>query len=226
MTNVNETQASSGSYSAFPPDPTRLDMRTGTICSETLLLQELTHRVTNDWTSAICAVSTAARSARNRQVKSVLENVAGQLYRHAELLRALQIPSENTLADVAEYLHRLCLSISRSKLDWMSIRLTLAADPLLMETERCWRLGMIVYELVTNAARHAFRDQTGGSIRVDLCCADTLVLCKVSDNGSAPAHVQPGKGLTIVRELVRSLGGQFEQTFGQFGSTTIVQVVA
>jgi len=224
MTNASETQGSLGFTS--PSDPTQPDVRAGAFSGETLLLQELTHRVTNDWTSAICAVSTAARSARNRHVKSVLENVAGQLYRHAELLRALQMPSENSLADVAEYLHRLCLSISRSKLDWMSLKLTLAADPLLMETERCWRLGMIVYELVTNAARHAFHDQIGGSIRVDLCCSDTLVLCRVSDNGSAPAHVQPGKGLTIVRELVRSLGGRFEQTFGQFGSMTVVQFVA
>src|SRR5438128_12455307 len=36
-----------------------------------------------------------------------------------------------------------------------------------MNSERCWRLGLIVSELITNAERHAFRNG-GGLIRVEL----------------------------------------------------------
>jgi two-component sensor histidine kinase len=56
---------------------------------------------------------------------------------------------------------------------------------------------MIVYELVTNAARHAFGNGNG-QVRVELSRAGKLVECRVVDNGSAPASVRRGRGLKIV----------------------------
>jgi two-component sensor histidine kinase len=46
--------------------------------------------------------------------------------------------------------------MSRCKLDRMNIRLVLAAETLPLESERCWRLALAIYELVTNAVRHAW----------------------------------------------------------------------
>jgi two-component sensor histidine kinase len=76
---------------------------------------------------------------------------------------------------------------------------------------------MMVYELVTNAARHAFGNGKGG-IRVELSRAGKLVECTVVDNGSAPKNVQRGRGLKIVDELVKGLDGRLDQRFGQKGS--------
>src|SRR5258706_14384256 len=53
---------------------------------------------------------------------------------------------------------------------------------------------MMVYELVTNAARHAFGNGKG-EIRVELSRAGKLVECRVVDNGSAPTSVRRGRGL-------------------------------
>ena len=50
-------------------------------------------------------------------------------------------------------------SISRSRLESNNIKLILAVRPLSIPSDRCWRLGMIVYELITNSARHAFQGQ-------------------------------------------------------------------
>src|SRR6202022_4274425 len=78
-----------------------------------------------------------------------------------------------------------------------------------------------VYELVTNAARHAF-GHGNGQIRVELSRAGKFVECRVRDNGSAPAKVQRGRGLKIVDELVKSLDGRLDQRFGQSGSLSIL----
>jgi two-component sensor histidine kinase len=49
-----------------------------------------------------------------------------------------------------------------------------------MDFERCWRLGLIVSELITNAERHAFRN-AGGCIRVKLLPSQSFAECRVTD---------------------------------------------
>jgi two-component sensor histidine kinase len=80
---------------------------------------------------------------------------------------------------------------------------------------------MIVHELINNAARHAF-SRGSGEIRVELMSDGSLVECRVQDNGSSVATVQPGRGLRIINELTKGLDGRFAQTFGSQGSTSVV----
>ena len=197
-----------------------------TVRGETLLMREFTHRVVNDWSSAISAVSLAARHSDDPQVKSALGVVIERLYRHAQFFRALQMPQSGAAVDAAEHLERLCLAVSESKLDSMNIRLVLAADPVTMSADRCWRLGLIVMELVTNAARHAFQGREDGTIRVDLLRARECTECRVTDNGSAPKRIRPGNGLTIVEDLAVSLGGTIKHRFGRHGSAAILRFAA
>jgi two-component sensor histidine kinase len=79
---------------------------------------------------------------------------------------------------------------------------------------------MIVYDLIINSARHAFLADEG-EIRVELLRAGAFVKCSVSDNGSGVATA-PGRGLKIVEELTRSLGGRFQQRLGPRGSQSIL----
>jgi len=90
-----------------------------------------------------------------------------------------------------------------------------------MDSERCWRLGLIVSERFTNAERHAFRN-CGGWIRVELLPSQSFAECRVTDNGASEADIRPGHGLTIVEALARSLGGMNEQNFGPQGATAVL----
>ena len=188
---------------------------------ERILLHELIHRINNEFSSLIGAVSRTAARSVNHEVKVALAHIIELLSHYAELHRALQVPGDDTPIDAASYLENLCLSISRSKLDGMKIALVLTASPLRLSSERCWQLGMMVHELVTNAARHAFGNGKG-EIRVKLSRAGTLVECTVVDNGSAPPKVQRGRGLKIVGELVKGLDGRLDQRFGPRGSFSIL----
>jgi two-component sensor histidine kinase len=188
---------------------------------ERILLHELIHRINNEFSSLIGAVSRTAARSVNHEVKVALAHIIELLSHYAELHRALRMPERDTQIDAAAYLEDLCLSISRSKLDGMKIALVLTASPLWLPSERCWRLGMMVYELVTNAARHAFGNGKG-EIRVELSRAGKLVECRVVDNGSAPTSVRRGRGLRIVDELVKGLDGRLDQRFGPRGSFSIL----
>ena len=171
---------------------------------QAVLLHEVNHRINNEYASAISAVSLAAAHSGNEEVKLALSAVNELVHSYADVHRALQMPDTDVLVDAATYLRRLCLLIGRSKSNHLEIQLVLAACPLLLRSNRCWRLGMIVYELITNAASHAC---SGGKreIRVESLGGGSYVICQVPDNGAPPRSAVPGRGLKIVHELVETL---------------------
>ena len=88
------------------------------ITLERILLHELIHRINNEFSSLIGAVSrTAARSA-NHEVKVALAHIIELLSHYAELHRALRMPERDTHIDVAAYLENLCLSDQPIEARW------------------------------------------------------------------------------------------------------------
>jgi two-component sensor histidine kinase len=183
-----------------------------------LLLRELNHRIRNELTSAICVVSAKAVHSENMEVKAALLDVADLLHQCADVHRALQIPDHRRLTDAASYLQQLCFSVTKYRLDRLAIRVLFSADDLRLEGERCWKVGLILSELLANVARHAQFGDRHPELRVELMLTGNLVKCKVSDNGSAPEPVRRGRGLTIVGELASSLGGRVHTSCAAEGS--------
>jgi two-component sensor histidine kinase len=182
-----------------------------------LLLRELNHRINNELTSAICAVSVKAVQSDSEAVKAALLDVVDLLHQCADVHRALHIPDRGRLTDAARYLQQVCFSITKYRLDRLAIHMLFSADDLRLEGERCWKLGLIVSELLTNVARHAQFDARPPELRVELMLAGNVVKCRVSDNGSAPEPTRRGRGLTIMSELVSSLDGRVHTSYAAEG---------
>jgi two-component sensor histidine kinase len=187
-----------------------------------LLLRELNHRITNELTSVICVVSTKAVQSDSVAVKAALLDVVDLLHQCADVHRALHMPGQGSLIDAARYLQQLCFSVTKFRLDRLGVRVLFSADDLRLEGERCWKLGLIVSELLTNVARHAQFDDRNPELRVELMLAGHVVKCKVSDNGSVPEPVRRGRGLTIVGELASSLGGRVRTSCAAKGSYVLL----
>ena len=171
-----------------------------------LLLRELNHRINNELTCAICAVSVKAMQSDSVAVKAALLDVVDLLHQCADVHRALRMPDQGGLTNAARYLQQLCASITKYRMDRLGIRVLFSADDLRLEGERCWKLGLIVSELLTNVARHAQFDARLPELRVELMLAGNVVKCRVSDNGSTPEPIRRGRGLAIIGELASSLG--------------------
>lgn len=169
--------------------------------SEQLLLHEFTHRINNEFASAIQVVSSTAARSSNDDVKTALANVLEQLHAYARVHHALQMPTQSDLVDASKYLRELCLSITCSKLVNAGIELILVDQPFRLSAERAWLMGLIISELITNSARHAF-DQRGGVIRVDCLVSQESVVCRVLDNGSGSMAQQ---GMEAACELLADL---------------------
>jgi two-component sensor histidine kinase len=173
-----------------------------------LLLRELNHRINNELTSAIYVVSAKAVQSDSVAVKAALLDVVDLLLQCGDVHRALRMPDQRRLTDAARYLQQLCFSVTKYQLDRLAIRVLFSADDLRLEGERCWRLGLIVSELMTNVARHAEFAARDPELRVELMLAGNVVKCRVSDNGLIPEPIRRGRGLAIIGELTSSLGGR------------------
>ena len=187
-----------------------------------LLLRELNHRIKNELTSAIYTVSAKAVQSDSVAVKAALLDVVDLLHQCGDVHRALHMPDQGRLTDAARYLQQLCFSITKYRLDRLAIRVLFSADDLRLEGERCWKLGLIVSELLTNVARHAQFDARHPELRVELMLAGNVVKCRVSDNGSAPEPIRRGRGLTIIGELASGLGGRIHASCATDGCSFLL----
>jgi two-component sensor histidine kinase len=187
-----------------------------------LLLRELNHRVNNELSSTICTISAKAVGSDDAAVKAALLDVVDLLHGYADVHKALRMPDPGRLIDAARYLQHLFFSITKCRLDRLGIRLLCSADDLRLEGERCWKLGLIVSELLTNVARHARFDDRHPETKVKLLLAGNVVRCAVSDNGAASDLIVRGRGLTIVSELVGSLGGRIHASCAAEGSSFLL----
>lgn len=196
--------------------------------SAILLLREMTHRVNNELASLIALIQRAARDLPDTKARTVLENMTECLYGQADVHRALATPECDGQVDASAHLGRLCDAISRSRLAQRGITLTLNADKQLASSTQCWMLGMIVSELITNAARHAFA-KGGGDIRIDLVSSDGQMQCGVADNGSHSAQPQGSRrrsGLAIIEGLAAAMGGNVDQRLTPRGARTLIRFPA
>ena len=178
------------------------------VSEELFLVQELTHRFNNDMGSLIGFVSLAVARSADEEAKLALSGVLQRIYDIAAVQRALRVPPERSI-DCAKYLAELCRSISATKLQYRGIELEFLQSRLRLYSLDCWRIGMIVSELINNAARHAF-GEVGGKIRVAITEGKCRMELSVADNGCGLSDVSEGHGTRIVSHLAGLMGGTID----------------
>jgi hypothetical protein len=86
----------------------------------------------------------------------------------------------------------------------------------------CWKLGLIVSELLIKVARHARSTLDIQNCKAELMLANNVAKCGVSDNGSAPEPIRRGRGLAIISELASGLGGRVHASCTVEGSSFLL----
>jgi two-component sensor histidine kinase len=185
------------------------------------LLEELTHRVERDFAAAIRTLSTAAALAHTEDARNALGAVQCRLQNFARVHSALKVPEFRTRIDGCVYLRRLCAAISLSRLQFRGIELELLERAFEIDSEQCWRLGMMVSELVSSAATHSFVS-IPGRICVAAARRGALIWCRVEDNAVAQEDELERRGLCVVEALAQELHGEFEQYCGSEGRVAAV----
>ena len=185
------------------------------------LVEEFSHRVVNEYTEAILCLSAAAKGSANPTVREALDKATRRLLAYTAAHRALAPPAAGRL-NLADYVAHLCATLAQAAPADACVRVTLDTDDVWMDAQRCWRIGLILAELVRNAMRHGLRRGPG---EVAIRVLDRLdhVVCLVCDNGCAMEHPAPGRGQQLVRSLAIELGGDIDWQFTPRGSMARLQ---
>jgi two-component sensor histidine kinase len=186
-----------------------------------LLIAEMEHRVANEYTLAVASLSVAAARTTSAEAKDILADAATRLRSYADAHRALQAPSAGGPIDLTAYLRQICHALVCASLCERGIQLTLIEQQIQLEPERCWRVGLIIAELITNATRHAFQGRPG-QIIIELAISGGDIQCRVTDNGQPSSNVRQGHGSHIISALAAELGGTVKRQFSGRGTSILL----
>lgn len=174
-----------------------------------LLLTEYIHRTANDFATARAEIHVASRMPTLSAMRVRLAQAATRLHALASLQRILQPPREASI-DLGNCLCELCYYLAEARFAERESFIRLQTCEVVLDAERGWALLAIVSELLTNAARHAFRNP-GGLVLVEVTRRGDTILCRISENGvgSAAERRETRIGTAIVEELARGAGIDF-----------------
>jgi two-component sensor histidine kinase len=182
-----------------------------------LYVAELLHRVRNEYAKAIATASVMASRSASRETKVVLGEVIEYLTQLAKAHQLLSPPAFEGVADLGDYLARLCNIKVSTELAWRGTSLHLAVSSRIeIDSARCWRAGLIVAELITNAERHGAASGPA-KIVVSAYLDANEVVCRVANDSFTTSMFTPGLGTYLVDELAAEIDGRIERRFDEKG---------
>jgi len=107
--------------------------------------------------------------------------------------------------DLGDALCELCHLQAEARFADQGAFIHLRSCDILLDTARGWALLMIVSELLTNAARHAFTEP-GGLVQVELMAGEGEITCLVRDNGIGHRSAQRRTGSALLARLAGEAG--------------------
>ena len=188
----------------------------------TAILQEVHHRVANSLTVLSAVLRHEFVSFRDDRLEPSLRRCDEYIASIAELNRLLSGGWDNTETNVGTYFQSLCALLTHSTLEPRGVRCEVFVGAGTLRSDRCGYLALIVTELVTNAAKHAFDRREGGCVRVQIVSAKGAWYCLVADNGKGIQYAARGKGSRIIEGLIAALDGQMELHTGPRGTTATI----
>jgi two-component sensor histidine kinase len=198
------------------PDP--VDRPMAAAFANQLLLAEYIHRSANDFAVACAEAHVAGRQETLEGTRDRLDRLVERLYSLAAIQRLLQ-PPRAAVMDLGNELGDLCHHHAQARFAELGVFVQLRAVDVEIDSTRGWMLLMIVSELLTNAARHAFA-RPGGLVKVDMIRREKEIVCRVGDDGGGirPEAARPRAGTAIVRELARTAGITMRLCQGSVGT--------
>ena len=123
-----------------------------------LMVEEITHRVVNQYAGAIAAINFEATRTADADARAALRRTTDKLHAFAEAHRALQAPA--CWRHVPGRLPRpFCAALSEASLRERGVYLILVDDVVMLAARRCWRVALIIAEdFITNSVQHHFKE--------------------------------------------------------------------
>jgi two-component sensor histidine kinase len=193
-----------------------------------ILLAEIHHRVRNNLAIISGLINIQADNLKEEKSKEIFEETKNRIYAMALIHTLLYQNKSFADIDFSQYVEMFCANIQKSYERQPEITIENSIEKVAFDINTAIPLAMIINELVTNAYKHAFKDQHQGKITIQLRATgkDQYEMC-VSDNGAGMDRdlhqlTDHGIGLDIVRSLTDQIDGKMRYVNEKGSRFTIV----
>jgi two-component sensor histidine kinase len=190
------------------------------------LFRELQHRVANNLQFVAALLRLRRKTLKPDSPGALaLEAAQTRLDMMSRVHRRLHDPA-SVDQPVNCYLEDLCMDLIQAS-DTPDIRLTVTAQPIVLDLEALMTVSLIVAELVTNSLKHAFRGRSDGSLSIDFRVRRRVYTLTVADDGPGlPENFEQTKSGSLGQGILQSLASQLHgRIIFEDGPGTIVRVV-
>ena len=197
---------------------------------QALLLQEVNHRVANSLQLITALIDLQGRKVADPDAREALQRARERVEAVSLVHRRLYTGNDVEFVAMDQYLEGLIDELRRAvATEERQGRLTLAAEPIQVETDRAVSLGLIVNELVTNALKYAYPGR-GGDIRVGFGREAGAIQLVVEDDGvgysEGATPKGSGLGSTIVKAMARTVQATVKVDSDGTGTRVVVSLDA
>ena len=187
-----------------------------------LVLRESHHRMKNTLTLLGASVRRDFMRARGRDMSGAVDRLERRIVAFGRLYQLLSDNDDLATISVEAFFEGLCGALSEAVLEPAGVRCEASIESGKLPAWQCHRLALMLTELVTNAAKHAFPDKKGAVIRIEVANRDGGWFCAVADNGVGATEPLQGAGSRILEGLARSIGARMHGEAGHRGTCVTI----
>ena len=176
-----------------------------------VLIKEIHHRVKNNLQVITSLLSMQLMRIKDLESLQMFQDSRDRV-RTMALIHEKLYQSENfSQVDLGDFIHSLSDELSAYYSETGNVSFDLHIDPVSITIDKAVPCGLIVNEVFTNALKYAFRNRSGGTVRVDLRREEDEVLLAIKDDGEGlPPDLVPETVDTLGMQLISILSDQLE----------------
>ncbi|MDA9520402.1 histidine kinase [Bradyrhizobium sp. CCBAU 11434] len=187
-----------------------------------LVLRESHHRMKNTLTLLGASVRRDFTRAGGPDMSVAVDRLERRIVAFGRLYQLLSDNDDLSEISVGAFFEKLCGALSEAVLEPAGIRCEASVESGTLPAWQCHRLALMLTELITNAAKHAFPCKNGALIRIEVVNREGSWLCAVADNGVGATGPLQGAGSRILEGLARSIRARMHGEAGQGGTRVTI----
>ena len=175
-----------------------------------MLTREMSHRVKNSLASVVGLLRVQSRSAQSEEVQNALKDAASRITTIAQVHDHLWRSTKIGFVDIADFAGELCRKLQET----LSHKVSCTFGHLMISADKAIPLGLLINELVTNSAKHAYPDGSGEiqvsgeTARGRLACRGVGSVESVFPKDFDIDQPRASLGFKVIKSLLAQLDGR------------------
>ncbi|WCJ61529.1 sensor histidine kinase [Agrobacterium tumefaciens] len=180
-----------------------------------MMVKEMNHRVANSLSLVSAMIRLQINTVKSQEAETALLETQSRISAIAGVHRSLYNTANVGLVSLNSYLTSIISDLFQAVPGSTSITVETSLCEIDLKADHAVALGVIITELLTNALKYAYPDQTG-VVRVNLSEENGQFVLVVEDDGvgvqpeSAPRGT--GLGTKLIMAMAQNIGARVEQT--------------